>query len=43
VLFLVFKRQLYGQFRDAFQVHRPIFELVNINYYHCPVTGFGNI
>jgi len=43
VLFSVFKRWLYGKFRDPFQSYRPLLKFVNINYYHWQVTWFWEL
>ena len=40
VLFSVFKRKLYSQFRDSFQAYRPLLELINIKFYCWQVIWF---
>jgi len=40
VLFSVFKRKLYGKFRDCFQANRPLLELINIKFFRWQVIWF---
>ena len=40
MLFLAFKRKLYGKFRDSFQFYQPPLEPINAKFDHWQVNWF---